>query len=663
MPINHSRDDFLQKLESIFGGKYNFSKVDYKNMKTKVWVICNKHGDLLMDPQTLLYKKIGCKECQKEEVRLSRRDSQELFIEKCKKQHGDNFYYSKIKYIDSKTPILIGCKTHGYIEQKPISFRMNGCSFCNEERRLSAQIFSTKEFVQKAKIVHGDKYIYKNTKYINSKNHVIVECKIHGEFKILASILIRGSGCRSCGIEKRKKKKTLSKNKFVEKAIKVHGDKYTYNNTIYVNAHSHLMVTCKEHGDFKVTPSNHLWNKRGCPLCSGRKSSVGYKNFTKRIDQEEFLRRAKEAHKKSDYDFSESKYNTQYEYVTVLCKDHGCFDIKPYNLWNGVGCAKCAIEINNNKRKRNWENLKDELNLLHQDKYDYSNTIFTGMDKHFFVDCLLHGKFKILPANHLYLKGGCPKCKLINMGKRASLNNTYSNKALIEKFKEIHGDLYDYSKVLHTHINNSVKIICKKHGEFNQIPRNHLQAKGCPKCGDKIRFDKNRLTLEEIINIFKEMHGNTYDYSEVIYVTNMQKVKIICKKHGIFLQTPNTHRQGKGCPKCSLSKGEAKIARLLDENGIAFIVEYPFKNPNTGHSLRFDFFLPKQNIFIEYDGQQHFEPVDFGGMSNDQAIEVHKNIKARDKIKNKLAKEARIGLIRIRYDEDIEKCLQKTLLQ
>ena len=70
--------------------------------------------------------------------------------------------------------------------------------------------------------------------------------------------------------------------------------------------------------------------------------------------------------------------------------------------------------------------------------------------------------------------------------------------------------------------------------------------------------------------------------------------------------------------------------RFFEENNVEFMVEYPVVNPKTGHNLRFDFFLPKQNIFIEYDGQQHFEPVDFGSMSKDQAIEVHKKIKSRN---------------------------------
>ena len=93
MPANFSQDEFIERLEFIFGDKYDFTNVEYKNAKTKVWISCRKHGDISMDPQTLLYKKIGCRECQKERVRLSRRDFQDSFIQKCKKLHGGKFDY------------------------------------------------------------------------------------------------------------------------------------------------------------------------------------------------------------------------------------------------------------------------------------------------------------------------------------------------------------------------------------------------------------------------------------------------------------------------------------------------------------------------------------------------------------------------------------------
>jgi len=662
MPAKLDKKEFIKKLKYIFQRRFDFSLVEYVNMKTGVLIRCKIHGKVLMSPGTLIYKKIGCKECRKEEVSLSRRDTQEEFIDKCKNNHGEIYEYTKTKYIDSKTPVLIKCKTHGFVEQVPIKFIKRGCSFCNEERRLSAQKYSNEEFIQKAKTVHKNIYGFDKTDYINSKTKVIIKCMKHGYFPIIPSDFLIGSGCRSCGIERRGNKKRSNTKEFIKKAIKIHADKYGYRNVVYKTAKTHVKVTCKKHGDFPVTPSNHLYNKRGCPECAGQKSRAGIPNLSRRVSQAEFLTRAKNAHIGKNYNFDKAIYITQYDNVNVKCPKHGDFKILPLNLWNGGGCSECVIEERSQNHLRDWELLKDELNLLHQDKYDYSKTTFTGMKNHFYVECNMHGQFRILPSNHLYRKAGCPECNKINFGLRSAEINTYNTQALILKFKEIHGDLYDYSKVKHNHIDERVVIICQKHGEFKQTPHIHLQGKGCQECGKIISYDKIRLTNKEIISIFKEVHGNRYDYSEVDYVTSQDKVIIICKVHGTFWQTPNTHRQQKGCPNCSLSKGEASIALILDNEEINYLVEFPVKNPKTGHNLRFDFYLPEKNIFIEYDGLQHFEPVNLGGMSDERAIEVHKGIKARDKIKNKLAQEMDVKLLRIKYDQDIQESLNDNLI-
>ena len=176
------KKEFINKLKFIFQNRYDFSSVEYVNMKTGVIINCKKHSEVLMSPETLIYKKIGCKECNKEEVRLSRRVTQEGFIKKCKNNHGEIYEYTKTKYIDSKTPVLIKCKTHGFVEQVPVKFVKRGCSFCNEERRLSAQRCSTEEFIQKAKTVHKKIYGFDKTDYINSKTQVIIKCMKHGYF-------------------------------------------------------------------------------------------------------------------------------------------------------------------------------------------------------------------------------------------------------------------------------------------------------------------------------------------------------------------------------------------------------------------------------------------------------------------------------------------------
>ena len=107
MPAKLDKKEFIKKLKYFYRSRFDYSLVEYVNMKTGVLIRCKIHGKVLMSPGTLIYKKIGCKECRKEEVSLSRKDTQEEFIDKCKNNHGEIYEYTKTKYIDSKTPVLI----------------------------------------------------------------------------------------------------------------------------------------------------------------------------------------------------------------------------------------------------------------------------------------------------------------------------------------------------------------------------------------------------------------------------------------------------------------------------------------------------------------------------------------------------------------------------
>lgn len=115
----------------------------------------------------------------------------------------------------------------------------------------------------------------------------------------------------------------------------------------------------------------------------------------------------------------------------------------------------------------------------------------------------------------------------------------------INKFKEIHGDRYDYSRVQYKTTAEKVLILCKEHGEFAQTPHNHLKGTGCPKCQGNKKKD-----TKQYIEDFQKIHGNTYDYSNVVCVNSDTKIEIICKEHGSFLQTPHSHLAGVGCPQC-----------------------------------------------------------------------------------------------------------------
>ena len=121
----------------------------------------------------------------------------------------------------------------------------------------------------------------------------------------------------------------------------------------------------------------------------------------------------------------------------------------------------------------------------------------------------------------------------------------YNTETFIEKAKEIHGDKYDYSLVKYIGAHDIIKIICLKHGIFEQKAFAHLQNYGCQICGNN-----KKLTKEIFIKKAKEIHGDKYDYSLSEYKNSHTKIKIICPKHGIFEQKPNNHLSKQDCYKC-----------------------------------------------------------------------------------------------------------------
>ena len=128
-----------------------------------------------------------------------------------------------------------------------------------------------------------------------------------------------------------------------------------------------------------------------------------------------------------------------------------------------------------------------------------------------------------------------------------------TNIEFIKRAKDIHSNIYNYSLVEYKNSHTKVIIICPEHGEFTQKPYKHLSGQKCIKCSGKIVS-----SLDSFIKKSVEIHGNKYDYSLVDYKSSYCKIQIICKKHGPFEQTPNSHLAKHGCPSCS---NKAKITK------------------------------------------------------------------------------------------------------
>lgn len=284
---------------------------------------------------------------------------------------------------------------------------------------------------------------------------------------------------------------------------------------------------------------------------------------------------------------------------------------------------------------------------VHGDKYDYSKTIYVNNRTKVYIICSEHGKFYQTPSAHLS-GSGCKKCGYKTCGRiGCKIPQQRSTKyEFVIKATKIHNTKYDYSKTEYINSRTKVCIICPDHGAFWQRPNDHLKGRGCKQCGDAQQSISHTLTHNEFIVKANNIHNNKYEYSKSKYQNAHTKIRITCPEHGDFLQSPASHLSKHGCPICKSSKGEIAVAKFLDDNNIKYIREYRFPDCKDKRPLPFDFYIPKLDMLIEYDGIQHFKPIDkFGG------INTFNNVQYRDSLKSDYAELNNIQLIRIPYTE------------
>ena len=246
----------------------------------------------------------------------------------------------------------------------------------------------------------------------------------------------------------------------------------------------------------------------------------------------------------------------------------------------------------------------EKSKLIHQNKYDYSLTEYINSKNKVIITCPIHGNFEQTPARHL-MGDGCPSC-----GGTKKLNF----QDFVFKANKIHNYKYNYDKVIYKNNYTKIIITCPIHGDFEQTPNNHLNGQNCPLCSN-MKHPNIKQDLQEFIKKAIFIHGNKYDYSKVNYVNSKTKICIICPEHGEFYQTPDRHiNERQGCPKCKMSHGEELILNLLKANKINFIFQHTINVPENIRKSKkalIDFYLPQHNIFIEYNGIQHYQYVPY----------------------------------------------------
>lgn len=405
---------------------------------------------------------------------------------------------------------------------------------------------------------------------------------------------------------KREPRKILNQEEFIRRCKEVHGYFYDYSKTVFTDTLKKVIVTCPNHGDFEQVANSHMIGSR-CPEC--RKEEPKRINLNKFTTK--FLARCIEVHG-DIYDYSLVDYKRQRDNVKIICAIHGIFEQRPDSHLRGAGCQKCG----HHRIKEANQTLYSRDDFIKMAKeangYEYDYTLLTNefyrKDKEKIeIICQKHGVFKQSAIIHL-AGGSCKKCRNFD------LKIVKKKSDFIRLAVKIHGGKYDYSKVKKPSSDLLVLIICPKHGDFWQNYKYHIRGSGCPTCGKKVAGQYRVLTTEEVIESFKKVHGDTYDYSKVNHVpgNKNRKVEIICRKHGSFFQASYSHLDGKGCRACSQA-GFSKVA-------VRWMVQAATKmgiNPDEiqhglnggeyrlpGTRIRVDGYHSKTNTVFEFHGDR-----------------------------------------------------------
>lgn len=322
-----TNEEFLLRAISKHGDKYDYSKVEYVNMKTKINLICINNHSFHISPDNLLRDR-GCPYC------IGRFDlvtNLEKFIEKSNLIHNNKFNYDKFEWINTMTPGIITCSEHGDFSQTP-NTHLSGCG-C-KECYYSSLRSNLNKFKLSAKRIHGDFYDYSKVNYIKSNSNVIIICPKHGEFCQSASVHLSGSGCKKCMIDRFRN----TYESFLKKANDIHNNFYTYYEESYVDSKTKIRVHCPRHGDFHTSPDNHISKKRGCPSCGKNISKLEVDWLDKlsiSVENRQFI--TKINNRQFKFDAYDPITNTIYEFYGDFW--HGnpkIYDPMDFNKSNGI---------------------------------------------------------------------------------------------------------------------------------------------------------------------------------------------------------------------------------------------------------------------------------------------------------------------------------------
>ena len=336
-------EEFIARATKRHQGRYSYQGVAYVSSRIHIVAMCPAHGKFSVAPAQHLLGR-GCRLCALASGGEKRASKAGIaFFKTAEKTHAGKGYTYPEDYVAAKTKLPIVCPLHGVFWQTPSAHaRGAGCPTCEdankgERNRLRGSKIG-EQFEARAKLVHGDKYRYNEVEYVKATAAVFIICNTHGRFSQTPHSHLSGKGCPKCGSEATKaanaRKNELSKAEFVLRAVGIHGDRYDYSRTEYMNSTTLVEIGCHKHGYFLQLPQPHLQGK-GCAECGKeevRKPPIPFS---------EFLSRAQTAHG-DEYQYLEKSYTKLSDKVEITCGKHGPFTQLANSHARGCGCPECG---------------------------------------------------------------------------------------------------------------------------------------------------------------------------------------------------------------------------------------------------------------------------------------------------------------------------------
>jgi len=433
---------FIQNAKKIHGEKFDYSQVVYKNCDTKVKIFCKTCNTLFEQiPYSHINQKAGCIKCNhaiKAAETLEQRKNE--FIIKATEMHGNKYDYSKVVYINSKTPVVIIC-TICNIEFSQIRnthlMGDGGCKECQKIKCKNRMTFTREEFIARATQVHGDKFDYSDVVYVDSQTRITIRCiPCNYSFQTTPNNHLQGGGCKKCANKLLAERQRKPQELFISEAMEKHKDEngnpiYDYLFVEYKSCHEKVIIMCKTHGRFVQSPSDHL-SGRGCNECG-----MINRAFKQTFTQEEFIERATEVHG-DNYDYTDVKYINSQTKIIIKCNTcNFVFEQQPNSHLRGSGCDKCAHSINHENQKLSRDEIIERATKVHGDKFDYSNMNYINSHTPINIKCNnCNNNFQQLYCNHIRQNKGCPFCDCRITEKKIAefLSAQYPN--LIKEYKE-----------------------------------------------------------------------------------------------------------------------------------------------------------------------------------------------------------------------------------